>query len=194
MEDVDLAFLRSREDIKHDKKAFLNDSEWELLSVSSTYDTLQSSAGEFAQIQFHVGPPCPPPTSPPTAHLSALWSAPRPAPLAQGSALRCALAHFHPGTAGRGRWPSLLSAFQRRERGRPQILDSCCGSSTREYKENGFQTPETWPTHHSSTPQAFQHILTPALPTATEREKANPHTPPPNWERVSLQRQHPVFN
>nr|KAF6437746.1 5-hydroxytryptamine receptor 3B [Molossus molossus] len=54
VEDVDLAFLRSREDIQHDKNAFLNDSEWELLSVSSTYNTLQSSAGEFAQIQFHV--------------------------------------------------------------------------------------------------------------------------------------------
>ncbi|XP_037007209.2 5-hydroxytryptamine receptor 3B [Artibeus jamaicensis] len=54
VEDVDLAFLRSREDIKHDKKAFSNDSEWELLSVSSAYNILQSSAGDFAQIQFHV--------------------------------------------------------------------------------------------------------------------------------------------
>ncbi|XP_066109729.1 5-hydroxytryptamine receptor 3B [Saccopteryx bilineata] len=54
VEDVDLAFLRSREDIKHDKKAFLNDSEWELLSVSSTYNLLQSSAGDVAQIQLHV--------------------------------------------------------------------------------------------------------------------------------------------
>ncbi|XP_036921575.1 5-hydroxytryptamine receptor 3B [Sturnira hondurensis] len=54
VEDVDLAFLRSREDIKNDKKAFLNDSEWELLSVSSAYNILQSSAGDFAQIQFHV--------------------------------------------------------------------------------------------------------------------------------------------
>uniref|UniRef100_A0A671EC30 5-hydroxytryptamine receptor 3B n=1 Tax=Rhinolophus ferrumequinum TaxID=59479 RepID=A0A671EC30_RHIFE len=54
VEDVDLDFLRSREDIKHDKKAFLNDSEWELLSVSSTYNLLRNSAGDFAQIQFHV--------------------------------------------------------------------------------------------------------------------------------------------
>nr|XP_012611819.1 5-hydroxytryptamine receptor 3B [Microcebus murinus] len=54
VEDVDLAFLRSREDIKHDKKMFLNDSEWELLSVSSAYSILQSSAGDFAQIQFNV--------------------------------------------------------------------------------------------------------------------------------------------
>ncbi|XP_049713299.1 5-hydroxytryptamine receptor 3B [Elephas maximus indicus] len=54
VEDIDLAFLRSREDIKHDKKAFLNDSEWELLSVPSTYNILQNSAGDFAQIQFNV--------------------------------------------------------------------------------------------------------------------------------------------
>nr|XP_024652315.1 5-hydroxytryptamine receptor 3B [Macaca nemestrina] len=54
VEDVDLAFLRSPEDIKRDKKVFLNDSEWELLSVSSTYSILQSSAGGFAQIQFNV--------------------------------------------------------------------------------------------------------------------------------------------
>ncbi|ELK31912.1 5-hydroxytryptamine receptor 3B [Myotis davidii] len=54
VEDVDLAFLRSREDVKHDRKAFSNDSEWELLSVSSAYSVLQSSAGDFAQIQFHV--------------------------------------------------------------------------------------------------------------------------------------------
>ncbi|XP_027434888.2 5-hydroxytryptamine receptor 3B isoform X1 [Zalophus californianus] len=54
VQDVDLAFLRSREDIKHDKKEFLNDSEWELLSVSSTYSILQSGAGDFAQIQFNV--------------------------------------------------------------------------------------------------------------------------------------------
>uniref|UniRef100_H0WPM6 5-hydroxytryptamine receptor 3B n=1 Tax=Otolemur garnettii TaxID=30611 RepID=H0WPM6_OTOGA len=54
VEDVNLAFLRSREDIQHDKKVFLNDSEWELLSVSSTYSVLHSSAGDFAQIQFNV--------------------------------------------------------------------------------------------------------------------------------------------
>uniref|UniRef100_A0A2K5S486 5-hydroxytryptamine receptor 3B n=1 Tax=Cebus imitator TaxID=2715852 RepID=A0A2K5S486_CEBIM len=54
VEDVDLAFLRSPEDIKHDKKAYLNDSEWELLSVSSAYSILQSSTGEFARIQFNV--------------------------------------------------------------------------------------------------------------------------------------------
>ncbi|XP_036179869.1 5-hydroxytryptamine receptor 3B [Myotis myotis] len=54
VEDVDLAFLRSREDVKQDRKAFSNDSEWELLSVSSAYSILQGSAGDVAQIQFHV--------------------------------------------------------------------------------------------------------------------------------------------
>lgn len=56
VEDVDLAFLRSREDIKHDKKSLLNDSVWEIFSVSSTYNSLQSSAGHCSLIQFHVGP------------------------------------------------------------------------------------------------------------------------------------------
>lgn len=56
VDDMDLAFLRSRENIKHDKKAFLNDSEWELLPVPSTYSILQSGAGDFAQLQFNVGP------------------------------------------------------------------------------------------------------------------------------------------
>ncbi|XP_027703093.1 5-hydroxytryptamine receptor 3B [Vombatus ursinus] len=52
--DLDLAFLRSTEDIKKDKKTFVNDGEWELLSVPSTYQVMHSEAGDFAQIQFHV--------------------------------------------------------------------------------------------------------------------------------------------
>ncbi|XP_051846667.1 5-hydroxytryptamine receptor 3B [Antechinus flavipes] len=52
--DVDLAFLRSTEDIKKDKKMFVNDGEWELLSVPSAYHVLYSEAGDFAQIQFHL--------------------------------------------------------------------------------------------------------------------------------------------
>ncbi|XP_003472729.1 5-hydroxytryptamine receptor 3B [Cavia porcellus] len=54
VEDVDLRFLRNREDIKRDKKAFLNDNEWELLSVTPVYNILQNSAGDFAQIQFNM--------------------------------------------------------------------------------------------------------------------------------------------
>lgn len=70
VEDVDLDLLRRREDIKQDKKAFLNDSEWELLSVSSTYNILQNSAGDFAQIRFHVGPS---PSCPCCSLLCNLW-------------------------------------------------------------------------------------------------------------------------
>ena len=55
VEDIDLGFLRNREDIENDKRAFMNDSEWQLLSVSSTYHIRQSSAGDFAQIRFNVG-------------------------------------------------------------------------------------------------------------------------------------------
>ncbi|KAK7807854.1 hypothetical protein U0070_024032 [Myodes glareolus] len=54
VEDIDLGFLRTKEDIENDKRSFLNDSEWQLLSVSSTYRTLRNSAGNFAQIQFNV--------------------------------------------------------------------------------------------------------------------------------------------
>ncbi|XP_005069549.1 5-hydroxytryptamine receptor 3B [Mesocricetus auratus] len=54
VEDIDLGFLRSREDIENDKRSFLNDTEWQLLSVSSTYHILRSSTGNIAQIQFNV--------------------------------------------------------------------------------------------------------------------------------------------
>lgn len=57
VEDIDLGFLRTKEDIENDKRSFLNDSEWQLLSVSSTYRILRNSAGNFAQIQFNVGSP-----------------------------------------------------------------------------------------------------------------------------------------
>lgn len=57
VEDIDLGFLRNREDIENDKRVFLNDSEWQLLSVSSTYHILRSSVGNFAQIRFNVGSP-----------------------------------------------------------------------------------------------------------------------------------------
>ncbi|XP_051011801.1 5-hydroxytryptamine receptor 3B [Acomys russatus] len=54
VEDIDLGFLRNRKDIENDKRVFMNDSEWQLLSISSTYHIRQSSAGDFAQIQFNV--------------------------------------------------------------------------------------------------------------------------------------------
>ncbi|XP_048683563.1 5-hydroxytryptamine receptor 3B isoform X3 [Caretta caretta] len=54
VEDVDLNFWRSREDIKNDKMLFLNDGEWELLSVPSHPRVLHMETGRFAQIQFNV--------------------------------------------------------------------------------------------------------------------------------------------
>lgn len=54
VEDIDLGFLRNQEDIENDKRAFLNDSAWQLLSVTSSYHIRQSSAGDFAQIRFNV--------------------------------------------------------------------------------------------------------------------------------------------
>ncbi|XP_042538648.1 LOW QUALITY PROTEIN: 5-hydroxytryptamine receptor 3B [Dipodomys spectabilis] len=56
VEDIDLAgLLRHREDVKHDKMAFFNDSEWEILAVSSMYKRpTRRHCGDFAQIQFNV--------------------------------------------------------------------------------------------------------------------------------------------
>lgn len=137
VEDVDLAFLRSREDVKHDRKAFSNDSEWELLSVSSAYSVLQSSAGDFAQIQFHVGPSLPVAST----HFSALFGL---LCWAEGSLLCCLFSliiirekQIEP--ALDVRW---LSAIQRPE-GQAQTLGSCCSHSPRDYKKCGFHTPET---------------------------------------------------
>ena len=90
VEDVDLAFLRSTEDITHDQKAFLNDSEWELLSVSSTYSILQNSAGDFAQIQFNVGST---PIPVPVAHFSAVFHLPY---QAEQSLLSCIFSFVSP--------------------------------------------------------------------------------------------------
>lgn len=55
MEDVDLAFWRSREDIQNDKTMFPDDGEWELLSVPSHHRVVHVESGRFAQIQFNVG-------------------------------------------------------------------------------------------------------------------------------------------
>uniref|UniRef100_A0A8C0GQ48 5-hydroxytryptamine receptor 3B n=1 Tax=Chelonoidis abingdonii TaxID=106734 RepID=A0A8C0GQ48_CHEAB len=54
VEDVDLAFWRSQEDIKNNKMLFLDDGEWELLSVPSHPRVLHMETGRFAQIQFNV--------------------------------------------------------------------------------------------------------------------------------------------
>ncbi|XP_067423040.1 5-hydroxytryptamine receptor 3B [Emydura macquarii macquarii] len=54
VEDVDLAFWRSREDIQNDKTMFPDDGEWELLSVPSHHRVVHVESGRFAQIQFNV--------------------------------------------------------------------------------------------------------------------------------------------
>uniref|UniRef100_A0A8C4Y8D7 5-hydroxytryptamine receptor 3B n=1 Tax=Gopherus evgoodei TaxID=1825980 RepID=A0A8C4Y8D7_9SAUR len=54
VEDVDLAFWRSRKNIKNNKMLFLDDGEWELLSVPSHPRVLHMETGRFAQIQFNV--------------------------------------------------------------------------------------------------------------------------------------------
>ncbi|XP_005987339.2 5-hydroxytryptamine receptor 3B, partial [Latimeria chalumnae] len=54
VEDVNLALWRSFEEIKRDKSAFLDNGEWELISVPSKYEILKAESGDYAQIQFNV--------------------------------------------------------------------------------------------------------------------------------------------
>ncbi|XP_053125847.1 5-hydroxytryptamine receptor 3B [Hemicordylus capensis] len=54
VQDVDLAFLRSHENIQNDQPLFLDNGEWELVSVLSEQHILQTQTGGFAQIQFHI--------------------------------------------------------------------------------------------------------------------------------------------
>uniref|UniRef100_UPI00398F2DFA 5-hydroxytryptamine receptor 3B-like n=1 Tax=Pristiophorus japonicus TaxID=55135 RepID=UPI00398F2DFA len=52
--DVNLKFWRSFDEIENDTRAFLGDGEWELLSVPSKYERMQDEGREYAQIQFNV--------------------------------------------------------------------------------------------------------------------------------------------
>ncbi|XP_068098891.1 5-hydroxytryptamine receptor 3B isoform X2 [Hyperolius riggenbachi] len=52
--DLNLSIWRSYEEIMVDKSIFLNDGEWELLSVPSSYDILHTQGGSFAQVQFNL--------------------------------------------------------------------------------------------------------------------------------------------
>ncbi|XP_063292687.1 5-hydroxytryptamine receptor 3B [Pelobates fuscus] len=52
--DLNISISRSYEKIKEDKSIFLNDSEWELLSVPSSYEILHTHGGSFAQVQFNL--------------------------------------------------------------------------------------------------------------------------------------------
>lgn len=52
--EVDLALWRPAEEIASDTREFMNDGEWELLSVPSHYWTLNLEDRDYAQIQFNV--------------------------------------------------------------------------------------------------------------------------------------------
>lgn len=54
MKEVDLAFWRNPEEIASDKRGFMNDGEWELLSVPSRYWRLHIDDQDYAHIQFNV--------------------------------------------------------------------------------------------------------------------------------------------
>ncbi|CAF96650.1 unnamed protein product, partial [Tetraodon nigroviridis] len=57
VKEIDLALWRSAEDVASDKREFMNDSEWELLSVPSRYRHVQQDATDYAQIQFNASVP-----------------------------------------------------------------------------------------------------------------------------------------
>ncbi|XP_077314265.1 5-hydroxytryptamine receptor 3B [Lithobates pipiens] len=52
--DLNLSIWRSYEEIRNDKSIFLDDGEWELLAVPSTYELLHTHGGSFAQVQFNL--------------------------------------------------------------------------------------------------------------------------------------------
>ncbi|XP_066495268.1 5-hydroxytryptamine receptor 3B [Tiliqua scincoides] len=54
VQDVDLALWRSYEEINNDRQLFLDDGEWELVSVLSERSILQTQTGSFAQVQFNI--------------------------------------------------------------------------------------------------------------------------------------------
>lgn len=52
--EVDLALLRNPEEIATDTQEFMNNGEWELLSVPSHYWKLNLANKDYAHIQFNV--------------------------------------------------------------------------------------------------------------------------------------------
>ena len=54
VKEIDLALWRSAEDVANDNREFMNDGEWELLSVPSTYWHIQQDASNYAQIKFNA--------------------------------------------------------------------------------------------------------------------------------------------
>ncbi|XP_061608667.1 5-hydroxytryptamine receptor 3B [Phyllopteryx taeniolatus] len=54
VKEIDLALWRSAEAIANDQMEFMNDGEWELLSVPSRYWRLQQGDADYAHVCFHV--------------------------------------------------------------------------------------------------------------------------------------------
>lgn len=54
MKEIDLALWRSAEAIANDKREFMNDGEWELLSIPSRYWQIHQDNTDYAHIQFNV--------------------------------------------------------------------------------------------------------------------------------------------
>lgn len=54
VKEIDLALWRSAEDVANDKREFMNDGEWELLSIPSRHRLVQQDASDYAQIQFNA--------------------------------------------------------------------------------------------------------------------------------------------
>ncbi|OCT72557.1 hypothetical protein XELAEV_18035537mg [Xenopus laevis] len=52
--DLNLSIWRSSKEISEDKSIFLNDGEWELVSVPSSYEILHTQGRNFAQVQFNL--------------------------------------------------------------------------------------------------------------------------------------------
>uniref|UniRef100_A0A3Q3GJH7 5-hydroxytryptamine (serotonin) receptor 3B n=1 Tax=Kryptolebias marmoratus TaxID=37003 RepID=A0A3Q3GJH7_KRYMA len=52
--EIDLALWRSAEAIANDKREFMNDGEWELLSIPSQYWQIRQDGSDYAQIQFNL--------------------------------------------------------------------------------------------------------------------------------------------
>ena len=56
VKEIDLALWRSAEAIANDKGEFMNDGEWELLSIPSRYWQIHQDNTDYANIQFNVCP------------------------------------------------------------------------------------------------------------------------------------------
>jgi 5-hydroxytryptamine receptor 3 len=52
--EVNLTLWRSAEDMANDQKSFMDDGEWELMSVPSHYWQLRLDGRDYAHIQFNV--------------------------------------------------------------------------------------------------------------------------------------------